>query len=52
MDNSGKIIWAKHNEIQTANIKAGHGMMKIFYQYLIFFLNCKKISFNSFFNNR
>nr|CAG8554296.1 10880_t:CDS:10 [Entrophospora candida] len=22
MDNSGKIIWAKHNEIQTANIKA------------------------------
>ncbi|CAG8532370.1 11890_t:CDS:10 [Rhizophagus irregularis] len=24
MDNSGKIIWAKHNEIQTANIKAGH----------------------------
>lgn len=27
MDSSGKIIWAKHNEIQTANIKnigAGH----------------------------
>jgi coatomer subunit beta' len=22
MDNSGKIIWAKHNEIQTVNIKA------------------------------
>ena len=22
MDTSGKIIWAKHNEIQTANIKA------------------------------
>lgn len=21
MDNSGKIIWAKHNEIQTVNIK-------------------------------
>jgi len=28
MDNSGKIIWAKHNEIQTANIKAGHGMFQ------------------------
>ncbi|CAG8468172.1 1461_t:CDS:10 [Paraglomus occultum] len=23
MDNSGKIIWAKHNEIQTTNVKAG-----------------------------
>lgn len=22
MDGSGKIIWAKHNEIQTVNIKA------------------------------
>ncbi len=22
MDNSGKIIWAKHSEIQTANVKA------------------------------
>jgi coatomer subunit beta' len=22
MDNSGKIIWAKHSEIRTANIKA------------------------------
>lgn len=22
MDNGGKIIWAKHNEIQTVNIKA------------------------------
>ena len=22
MDSGGKIIWAKHNEIQTANIKA------------------------------
>ena len=22
MDNTGKIIWAKHNEIQTANIKS------------------------------
>ncbi len=22
MDNSGKIIWARHNEIQTANIKS------------------------------
>jgi hypothetical protein len=21
MDNSGKIIWARHNEIQTANVK-------------------------------
>lgn len=21
MDNSGKIIWAKHNEIQTVNIR-------------------------------
>jgi hypothetical protein len=28
MDNSGKIIWAKHNEIQTANIKAGHGIFQ------------------------
>ncbi|KAG5457766.1 MAG: LOW QUALITY PROTEIN: coatomer WD associated region-domain-containing protein, partial [Olpidium bornovanus] len=23
MDNSGKIIWAKHNDIQTANVKTG-----------------------------
>jgi len=22
MDNGGKIIWARHNEIQTANVKA------------------------------
>lgn len=22
MDNSGKVIWAKHNEIQTINIKS------------------------------
>ena len=22
MDNSGKIVWAKHNEIQTVNIKS------------------------------
>ena len=22
MDNSGKIIWAKHNEIQTVNVKS------------------------------
>lgn len=22
MDNSGKIIWSKHNEIQTVNIKS------------------------------
>lgn len=22
MDNSGKVIWAKHNEIQTVNIKS------------------------------
>jgi len=22
MDNSGKIIWAKHNEVQTVNIKS------------------------------
>jgi len=22
MDSSGKIIWAKHNEVQTVNIKA------------------------------
>lgn len=25
MDNSGKIIWAKHSEIQFANIKTGVG---------------------------
>ena len=23
MDSSGKIIWARHNEIQTVNIKVG-----------------------------
>lgn len=22
MDNSGKVIWAKHNEVQTINIKS------------------------------
>jgi coatomer subunit beta' len=27
MDLSGKIIWAKHTEIQTTNIKTGIGMM-------------------------
>lgn len=26
MDNSGKIIWAHHNEIQTANVKTGSGI--------------------------
>jgi len=26
MDSSGKIIWAHHNEIQTANIKTGSGL--------------------------
>jgi len=25
MDNSGKIIWASHNDIQTANIKTAIG---------------------------
>lgn len=29
MDASGKIIWAKHSEIQTANIKAGVGKFEI-----------------------
>ncbi len=26
MDNSGKIIWASHNDIQTANIKTVIGI--------------------------
>jgi coatomer subunit beta' len=29
MDLSGKIIWAKHSEIQTANIKTGIGKLYI-----------------------
>lgn len=33
MDASGKIIWAKHSEIQTANIKTGVGLCR--YQTLI-----------------
>ncbi len=25
MDNTGKIVWARHNEIQTTNVKSGAG---------------------------
>jgi len=31
MDNGGKIIWAKHNDIQTANVKASMGMTCFFF---------------------
>lgn len=31
MDNSGKIIWAKHNEIQTVNIKAVPADFEVIY---------------------
>jgi hypothetical protein len=31
MDSSGKIIWAKHNEIQTANLKAVSGLFRFFF---------------------
>jgi len=34
MDNSGKIIWASHNDIQTANIKT---VMGIFFFFFFFF---------------
>jgi hypothetical protein len=34
MDNSGKIIWAKHNEIQTVNIKS-IGLDEVFFVCLI-----------------
>jgi coatomer subunit beta' len=30
MDNGGKIIWAKHNEIQTVNIKAVPADFEVF----------------------
>ena len=28
MDNSGKIIWARHNEVQTVNIKVDMALMR------------------------
>lgn len=34
MDNSGKIIWAKHNEIQTVNIKSVGADFEVWFVYL------------------
>lgn len=34
MDNSGKIIWAKHNEIQTVNIKSVGADFEVWLIYL------------------
>jgi coatomer subunit beta' len=45
MDNSGKIIWAKHSEIQFANIKTGVGESlfdtKACYNYVLPFANAE-----------
>lgn len=39
MDNSGKVIWAKHNEIQTVNIKSVGAEYEVCVgQYLFFVL--------------
>jgi hypothetical protein len=50
MDNSGKIIWAKHNEIQTVNIKSVGADFEVWVPvrpphncYLTYNLNVKKV---------
>ena len=44
MDNTGKIIWAKHNEIQTANIKSIGADYEVF-SVLISLLLCQKMTY-------
>lgn len=38
MDSSGKIIWAKHNEIQTLNIKSAGADNEVGYRYVLLFI--------------
>ena len=37
MDNSGKIIWSKHNEIQTVNIKSVGADVEVWALLFLFF---------------
>ena len=37
MDNSGKIIWAKHNEIQTVNIRSVGADYEVWHVSFVFF---------------
>ena len=36
MDNSGKIIWAKHNEIQTVNIRSVGADVEVWAHFYLF----------------
>jgi len=45
MDNSGKIIWAHHNEIQTTSVKTGAGFFLSFLS-AVFFQFCSLGSFS------
>ena len=40
MDNSGKIIWAKHNEIQTVNIKSVGADYEVCLNCVLIFSDC------------
>lgn len=42
MDNSGKIIWAKHNEIQTVNIRSVGADVEVWAYYLAVVYASKK----------
>ena len=42
MDNSGKIIWAKHNEIQTVNIKSVGVDCEVCFNCVLIFSDCHK----------
>lgn len=48
MDNSGKIIWARHNEIQTVNIKTV-GTDEVWSPYLVPAMILKVEFLNSFY---
>jgi hypothetical protein len=42
MDNSGKIIWAKHNEIQTVNIKSIGADLEVYAHLYLLLVMCVK----------
>lgn len=53
MDNSGKIIWSKHNEIQTVNIKSVGADVEVWALLFLFFfglynLRARSVKFSLF----
>lgn len=41
MDNSGKIIWAKHNEIQTVNIRSVGADVEVWAHFLRYYMQAR-----------